>query len=34
MNFSNTTLSVLVILNLVLLAYVLYRLLGRPGARS
>jgi hypothetical protein len=34
MNFSNTTLSVLVILNLVLLAYVLYRLLGRPAARS
>ena len=34
MNFSNTTLSVLVILDLVLLVYVLYRLLGRPGARS
>jgi hypothetical protein len=34
MNFSNTTLSILAILNLVLLVYVLYRLLGRPGARS
>lgn len=34
MTFSNTTLSVLAILNLVLLTYVLYRLLGRPGART
>lgn len=33
MNFSNTTLSILAILNLVLLVYVLYRLLGRPSAR-
>ena len=34
MNFSNTTLSVLAVLNLVLLVYVLYRLLGRPGSRA
>ena len=34
MTFSNTTLSVLAVLNLVLLVYVLYRLLGRPGARA
>ncbi len=34
MNFSNTPLSVLAILNLVVLVYVLSRLLGRPGSRA